>query len=41
MIGARSTLAEVAFAVCTALEQAGYQAVLTGGLLFDFGAREK
>jgi hypothetical protein len=31
VIGPASTLANIAFEVCTALEQAGYRAVLTGG----------
>ncbi|MCC6337218.1 MAG: hypothetical protein IT380_24890 [Myxococcales bacterium] len=31
MIGPTSSLADVAFAVCTALERNGYRAVLTGG----------
>jgi hypothetical protein len=35
-----STLAEVAFAVCTALERSGFRAVLTGGSAATYYAPE-
>lgn len=38
MIAPSSTLADVAFAVCTALERAGYHVVLTGGSAATFYA---
>ncbi len=38
MIGPASTLADVAFAVCSALENAGYRVVLTGGSAATFYA---
>lgn len=40
MIDASSTLTEVAYAVCTALDRAGFTAVLTGGSAATFYAPE-
>jgi hypothetical protein len=40
VIGPTSTLTDVAFAVCTALERAGYCAVLTGGSAATYYAPE-
>ena len=40
MIGPKSSLADVAFAVCTALDRAGFTVVLTGGSAATFYAPE-
>lgn len=40
MIGTASTLTDVAYAVCTALDRAGFTAVLTGGSAATFYAPE-
>lgn len=40
MIGATSTLTDVAFAVCTALDRAGFVVVLTGGSAATYYAPE-
>ena len=40
MIGLNSSLTDVAFAVCTALHEAGYTVILTGGSAATFYAPE-